>query len=58
MNPMPSDVARRRPANLPARRDPNVIDGEVKMSSTAKVLNGIVLLLLAAFFAGFLLSTL
>ena len=58
MTSLPREVAQRRPANLPTQPDRKVIEGTCRPADTPamRVINTGLLILLAAFFAGFLLS--
>lgn len=60
---VPRELARRQPANTPVRRDDGrTIDGQFRAvrggPSLAAVINALILLILAALFTGYLLSTL
>lgn len=60
MTTVPGEVARKRPANTPVRREPETIDGEVVTRRDVgwTIAGWFVGLLLAVLLAGFLLSML
>jgi hypothetical protein len=59
MTAVPNELARKQPANAPARRNPQVIEGEARPTrpdTGSTVAATFAMFLLALLFAGFLLS--
>lgn len=58
MTAVPRELARKRPANTPARQNPQVIEGEFRIRRHPGLLatRFLILMVLACLFAGFVLS--